>query len=295
MLVLSAAYRDRLEAVHVVVSGGRAGSLQGILRLRRGARCGAKSGGAGYDVYLRPSSAFSTLGFFNDPLLNTTLRADSLDLANTVIHELTHNTYYAPGSVPFNESFASFVGRAGGRGAFPVAGRLRSASETVDDRWADDKLLGRSGGRLSHTLDSAFKAHPNDRAARLAVRRFNIQGGATPACGQCWTGAQDIPATTRRGYGSTTPPFWPAGCTVPARAFRRLVGAKRPKSASDDRRRDCCGEVAIRRTHSDRSENARLAAKGRKQSHFAVTDVVNAPLKTLCIDSFCLDRMIGFP
>ena len=50
-----------------------------------------------------------------------TLQTDSLELANTVIHELTHNTYYAPGQAEFNESFANFVGTRG-RGVFPGAG-----------------------------------------------------------------------------------------------------------------------------------------------------------------------------
>jgi predicted aminopeptidase len=120
-------------------------------------------------VYIRPSAAFSTLGFFNDPLLNTTLRADSLDLANTVIHELTHNTYYAPGSVPFNESFASFVGARGAAALFRSRGDSIAAAR-VDARWNDDKLLGAFWAQLSHTLDSAFKAHPTDSLARLAAR-----------------------------------------------------------------------------------------------------------------------------
>jgi predicted aminopeptidase len=123
----------------------------------------------GYDVYLRPASAFSTLGFFNDPLLSTTLRTDSLNLASTVIHELTHNTFYASGQAIFNESFAEFVGARGASWFFRSRG-YPAAAEIVEARWADDRVLSAFWERLYKTLDSAFKAHPESRAARLAVR-----------------------------------------------------------------------------------------------------------------------------
>ncbi|MEO6778364.1 MAG: aminopeptidase [Gemmatimonadaceae bacterium] len=171
VLVLSAAYRDRLVPYtwwFPIV--GRV-PYKGYFDFAAARRAARDMEAQGLDVYLRPSSAFSTLGFFNDPLLNTTLRADSLDLANTVIHELTHNTYYAPGSVPFNESFASFVGARGAAAFFRSRGDSASAAR-VDARWEDDKLLGKFWGALSHTLDSAFSAHPGEaeRETRLALR-----------------------------------------------------------------------------------------------------------------------------
>ena len=169
VLVLSAAYRDRLEPYTWWFPVVGSVPYKGYFDFSAARAAARELDAAGFDVYLRPSSAFSTLGFFNDPLLNTTLRADSLDLANTVIHELTHNTYYAPGSVPFNESFASFAGARGAAALFRARGDSASATR-VDARWADDKLLGAFWASLSHTLDSSFKAHSNDRAARLALR-----------------------------------------------------------------------------------------------------------------------------
>jgi predicted aminopeptidase len=128
---------------------------------------------AGFDTSLRPASAFSTLGFFNDPILSTTLEGDSLELANTVIHELTHNTYYAPGQAVFNESFANFVGARGAAWLFRTRGSPDAAEQT-DARWEDEKLLGAFWAALYHSIDSAFAAHPGDdgpaRTARIAAR-----------------------------------------------------------------------------------------------------------------------------
>jgi predicted aminopeptidase len=169
VLVLSGAYPDRLEPYtwwFPIV--GRV-PYKGYFDFGAAREAAKQLAARGFDVYLRPSPAFSTLGWFNDPLLSTSLNADSLELANTVIHELTHNTYYAPGSAVFNESFANFVGARGSAWFFRTRGSPAAADE-ADARWSDEKLLATFWASLYHRVDSAFKAHPKDSLARIAVR-----------------------------------------------------------------------------------------------------------------------------
>jgi predicted aminopeptidase len=169
VLVLSAAYRDRLEAYTWWFPIVGSVPYKGFFDFDA-ARAAAKSfRDDGYDVALRPSAAFSTLGFFNDPLTSTTLAIDSLDLANTVIHETTHNTFYAPGQAAFNESFASFVGARGAAAFFRSRGQPDAAAK-IDAEWEDEKILGAFWTRLSNSLDSAYAAHPDSKEARIAAR-----------------------------------------------------------------------------------------------------------------------------
>ena len=169
VLVVSAAYRDTL-AFHTwwfpIV--GRV-PYKGFFRTADALAQAAELGRAGLDTVVRPASAFSTLGFFNDPLLSTTLAEDSTSLANTVIHELLHNTFYAPGEAAFNESFANFVGARGAIRFFEGRGDSAHAARAAVD-WEREKLLGRFWSGVYQDLDSAFKAHAGDRAARLAAR-----------------------------------------------------------------------------------------------------------------------------
>jgi predicted aminopeptidase len=125
----------------------------------------------GYDTELRPSSAFSTLGWFNDPVLSSTLRSDSIDLVNTVIHELLHNTVWIRGDANFNESFASFVGREGASLFFQRRGDSASMMRLARNR-PFEEAIGRFYEGLYSALDSAFRALPGaaNRERRIAAR-----------------------------------------------------------------------------------------------------------------------------
>jgi len=64
----------------------------------------------GYDTNIRTTAAFSTLGWFDDPVLSHLLRYGKVTLAEIIFHELLHSTFYVKGAGDFNESFANFVG-----------------------------------------------------------------------------------------------------------------------------------------------------------------------------------------
>jgi predicted aminopeptidase len=102
----------------------------------------------GYDVYVGGVPAYSTLGWFDDPLLSTFIGYSEPQLARLVFHELAHQVVYAPHDTAFNESFAVTVeqegvkrwleaeGRAGDLEAFRTAQarRERFASEVKETR-----------------------------------------------------------------------------------------------------------------------------------------------------------------
>jgi len=76
-------------------------------------REGADLAKDGWDVDVRPAGAYSTLGWFDDPLLSTMIESGDDargELANVILHESTHATFYVPNQSRLDESVASFVG-----------------------------------------------------------------------------------------------------------------------------------------------------------------------------------------
>ena len=67
----------------------------------------------GYDTFVRPAIAFSSLGFFNDPVLSNLLELSRVELAGVLIHELFHRTFFLESDVMFDESSANWIGNRG--------------------------------------------------------------------------------------------------------------------------------------------------------------------------------------
>lgn len=69
----------------------------------------------GLDAAVFPATAYSTLGWFADPVLNTMLDHDDVRLAGLIFHELAHQERHVKGDTAFNEAYAGFVERVGVR------------------------------------------------------------------------------------------------------------------------------------------------------------------------------------
>ncbi|NLJ46055.1 MAG: aminopeptidase [Treponema sp.] len=88
---------------------------KGFFNPRDAEREAARLRAKGLDTLVRPVDAFSTLGWFADPLFSNFARYDDGELADLIIHELSHATVFVKGRDQFNEEFATFVGRRGAR------------------------------------------------------------------------------------------------------------------------------------------------------------------------------------
>ena len=83
---------------------------KGYFDPERAAREAERLPAPGMDVCESKVRAYSTLGWFADPVTGPMLRQDPGALVETIVHELVHATVYVPGDAAFNEGVASFVG-----------------------------------------------------------------------------------------------------------------------------------------------------------------------------------------
>ncbi|MGH7468449.1 MAG: aminopeptidase [Longimicrobiales bacterium] len=176
LMVLSAARKDRFQqhtwwfpiVGHV--------PYKGYFNFDQAYAAAAALDRAGYDTYVRPSGAFSTLGFFNDPLLNTVLRYGDVSLASTVIHELLHNTVFVPSQVAFNESLANFVGDRGAATFFCTRdGESSAPCKLARDAWNDNLVYSEFLGRLIADLEELYARPGLNGPDRVRLRETVYQ------------------------------------------------------------------------------------------------------------------------
>jgi len=95
----------------------------------------------GLDVTVAPAVAYSTLGWFSDPVLNTMLAWSDATLAGFLFHELSHEMLYVPGDSAFNEAYASLVEREGVKRWLARQNEPDLAARWEQDRVIRDRLI----------------------------------------------------------------------------------------------------------------------------------------------------------
>jgi len=127
-------------------------AYRGFFSEREAQRHADKLRAEGYDVYVGGILAYSTLGWFDDPLLSTFIRYPDAQVARLVFHELAHQVVYAKNDTTFNESFAVVVEEEGVR------------------RW-----LEREGRAAELAAFQAAQARKRELAARIKETRERLK------------------------------------------------------------------------------------------------------------------------
>jgi predicted aminopeptidase len=147
-------------------------AYRGWFKRARAERDAAQLAARGHDVWVGGATAYSTLGWFADPLLDTMLTDDPTQVAGLLFHELAHQRLFVGGDTEFDESFATFVAEEGTRHwlAFrgDAAGRCRF-DETLLVRHRALALLEMLRDRLTSVYASTI---PDDRRREERSRAF---------------------------------------------------------------------------------------------------------------------------
>ena len=165
-------------------------SYRGYFSERRARRFGERLRGRGYDVSVGGAAAYSTLGWFEDPVLSTVIDYPEADLAGLIFHELAHQVVYVRDDTRFNESFATTVEMEGVRRWLTATGKPPSTMADYRSRQqARDQLanlLLEFRGRLTEIYqgerpDGWKRRHKGELFAEL---RNALQQLERPAVGE---------------------------------------------------------------------------------------------------------------
>lgn len=169
--------------------------------------------GEGYDTYVRPSVAFSTLGWFDDPVLSSWLRSDPVRIAELLIHELLHRTWYVSGETAFNESLASFVGHVGAIEFFrahdgPEAATTQRAEQAWRDALRESQMWATAVTELKDLYATSAREQRSleEILADRAVIFKRLRENAVAAAAAASAGAPPTPAPTPTPVAAGTSP-----------------------------------------------------------------------------------------
>jgi predicted aminopeptidase len=123
------------------------------------------------DTFVGRAEAYSTLGWFRDPLSLNLLQGSDLNLVETLLHEMTHTTLYVKGQGEFNEGLAQLVGKRGALLFFEQTfGPSHPATLEAQDSIFDEVLFSAYLVTLLSELDALYKDEQISYEVKLAER-----------------------------------------------------------------------------------------------------------------------------
>lgn len=130
----------------------------------------------GYESDIYSPEAWSTLGFFSDPVLSNMLNRGPGKLAELIIHELAHATVYLPSEVDLNENLATLAGELGAKRFLQYKyGAASTEYERYSNRLKDDEIYYRHMMQGYSRLDSLYSTFkPNDNTAYKAEKKYSL-------------------------------------------------------------------------------------------------------------------------
>ncbi len=158
--ILTAAHKDRLESKRWWFPIVGHFPYKGFFDLKVLEKERARLEKENFDTFVQPMAAYSTLGWFLDPIFSTHLNMEDHDLATMVIHESVHLTLFVKGNIAFNEQMATFLGRMGAiRFLERFRGEGSKEAQAARNLWVDNLLFARWMKRMIADLEKLYASN----------------------------------------------------------------------------------------------------------------------------------------
>ena len=199
----------------------------------------ARLAAEGDDVYIGGVPAYSTLGWFDDPVLSSFVRYPDTALARLVFHELAHQVVYAKDDTEFNESFATAVEEAGVARWIARQSDQPQHAALVGEQARGDAMRAEFRRLMRETRPKLAAVYASDLsdAEKLRAEARGCFGEMRDAydaakAGEASLGASTAGSPGTRARASTTRASRRSGCTTTRfRHSERCCGGERRSAA----------------------------------------------------------------
>ena len=128
-----------------------------------------------YDTYVRGASAYSTLGWFEDPIISSMLDGEPYNLVELIIHESVHATIYIKNDTDFNEQIANFIALEGTKMFYMnKEGENSPVLKKITDEANDRKIFSTFISKELDKLEQWYKKNKGKLNSTLKEQRLSL-------------------------------------------------------------------------------------------------------------------------